>query len=165
MEIGDIMLKMVLKEHKKNKYIVINLIFFLFFLLIYYLLDNSGGNSYLVMTDNEGLLVTILHIIINLLMSLLSSILITWSIIGQKLNGVEPNGTSVTGISVILGVLTYGCTPCVIAFFAAIGIGFTPIILPFANLPWKIVSLLIISIGFYFITKSINNPKCKVNKK
>ena len=67
--------------------------------------------------------------------------------------GKEVKGSNVSIFAVLFGMLTYGCTPCVISFFAAIGISFTVITLPWAGLPYKLISLLILIFGLWFSNK------------
>ncbi len=59
-------------------------------------------------------------------------------------------GANAPILASLFGVLTYGCTPCVISFFAMIGINFSIMSLPWAGLPYKFISLLILLIGVWF---------------
>ncbi len=57
-------------------------------------------------------------------------------------------------LSVIFGIFTYGCTPpCVISFLAVFGISFSVIALPFAGLPYKLISLALLFLGVFILKK------------
>jgi hypothetical protein len=77
-------------------------------------------------------------------------------------SGKESKGSNLSFASVLFGILTYGCTPCVISFFAAIGISFSVAVLPFAGLPYKFISLAFIIIGFVSILWSVHRTTCKL---
>ena len=119
------------------------------YLLIFFTIDYLNM-PYTVMAKEEGIVVVSLHILLNLVMAGLSTYLFqlhesVFSQIGKAIKG------SYTPVyASIFGLLTYGCTPCVISFFAAIGINFTIVALPWAGLPYKLISLLILLIGIWF---------------
>jgi uncharacterized membrane protein YccF (DUF307 family) len=75
-----------------------------------------------------------------------------------ELKGKEGKSSNFGFLSVLFGFLTYGCTSCVIAFFASVGIAFSVIILPLAGLPYKLISLLLILIGLFWMSKEIEKP-------
>jgi hypothetical protein len=76
--------------------------------------------------------------------------------------GRESQGSNMTFISVIFGILTYGCTTCVISFFSAIGIAFSVAVLPLAGLPYKLISLGLLILGLLWVLWSIQRTTCKV---
>ena len=130
---------------------------------LYIFLDFEGNTSYVSMTTNFGILITFTHITINIIIAILTSVMVSFSIINYQLTKVEPKGSNaIPFISFLFGLLTFGCTSCVVAFFAAIGIAFSPIVLPNGNLMWKFAALLLVSVGFIWIMYSINTAKCKV---
>ena len=115
------------------------------------------------MSSNFGIGVVIIHVIINILIGVLSSIMVGFSIINYQLTKVEPKGSNaIPFITFIFGILTFGCTSCVVAFLAAIGIAFSPIVLPSGNLLWKIAALVFVILGFLWIMYSIEHTKCKI---
>ena len=67
-----------------------------------------------------------------------------------------------TSFSVLFGILTYGCTSCVIAFLSVIGITFAVAVLPLAGLPYKLISLGLLIVGFVWLIKEIKTSKCKI---
>jgi len=159
------MLSLVILESKKRNYVILLIGLFVFFTGLYTFLDCEGNENYNVMYENFGGLVVATHIIINFMIASLSSTMVTFSIINYNLNKSEPVGSNaIPFFTFIFGILTFGCTSCVVAFLGAVGIAFSPIVLPAGNLLWKIVALLITIIGFMWIMYSIQNNKCKVKK-
>ena len=159
------MLRAVLKEAKSRNNILYLLGTFIFFFALYVFLDFEGNTNYSVMTENFGIFIVLVHIIINVFIAILSSIMVVFSIINFKLTKIEPKGSStIPFITFIFGLLTFGCTGCVVAFLSAIGIAFSPIVLPSGNLLWKLTALLFVLIGFVWIMYSIEHTKCKIKK-
>ncbi len=122
------------------------LLFFIIMMFIFILLDTTA-NSYEYYIEEFGTHILVLHILLDVLISLVISITIELAYLSNKICNYEPKSSDLWIISVILGFFTFGCTPCVVAFVSSIGITFTPIILPNGNLLWKFVSLLISIIG------------------
>lgn len=157
---------LAVKEQSKttqNK-ILISALFF-FFLGLYIFLDFEGSTNYTIMTRNFGLPITMIHIIINILIAILSSIMVSFSIINYKLTNTEPVGSNaIPLLTFLFGILTFGCTSCVVAFLGAVGIAFSPVVLPNGNLLWKLVALGFVIIGFIWILYSIQHSTCKLKK-
>lgn len=138
---------------------------FVIFMSLYVFLDFEGNTNYTIMTSNFGIGVTILHILINVIIAVLTSIMVGFSIINYKLTNVEPTGSNaIPFFTFIFGILTFGCTSCVVAFLGAVGIAFTPLILPNGNLLWKVITLAIVVLGFVWIMYSIQHSKCKIKQ-
>lgn len=157
------MLQVAYKMLFTKKYIIQIVIFFIAFMVIYTIVDRLNM-TYKEMIETYGLYLVIINIITNIVMSFLSALLMNLSTAMVELKGKEGKGSVLGFISVLFGILTYGCTSCVIAFFASLGIAFSVIALPFAGYPYKIISLLIILAGIYWITREIEHGKCKVKK-
>jgi len=155
------MLQAVLMKQKERSYQAIIAISFIVFIIVYTLLDNFNG-GYGAMRREYGALLPVINVIINIFMSALSAFMMSISTAFFKLSGKEGKGSFFSGASVLFGILTYGCTSCVIAFFATIGITFSVAVLPFAGLPYKLISLVLILIGFWWLIHEIKNPKCKI---
>lgn len=150
------------KAFEKNNVILFSVLIIVFFGL-YVFLDFEGNTNYSLMTEKFGLGVTFIHILVNILIAFLSAVMVTFSTINYKLTKKEPVGSNALPfITFLFGVLTFGCTSCVVAFLAAVGIAFTPVILPNGNLIWKFAALGIVILGFIWIMYSIKNTKCKV---
>lgn len=148
---------------KNNVFMMIGL--FVLFLSLYIFLDFEGNTNYAVMTSNYGIFVTIVHIFINILIAVLSSIMVGFSIINYRLTKIEPKGSNaIPFFTFLFGLLTFGCTSCVVAFLSAIGIAFTPLVLPNGNLLWKAAALGFVVLGFVFVLYSIQNSKCKIKE-
>ena len=146
---------------KTRKIVYQGLFFFLFFIVIYTMLD-SFNMSYAIMNEIYGPGLVSVNIALNLLMSSLTALLLSFSTINAHLKGGESKGSNLSYVSVLFGILTYGCTPCVIAFFASLGIAFSVIALPFAGLPYKFISLGLILIGLIWTYREIQYGVCKV---
>lgn len=155
------MLKAAFQLQLKKKYIIQGSVFFVLFMIIYTLVDRLNM-TYRDMILSYGLFLVIINIFTNIVMSLLSALLMNLSTTMVELKGKEGKSSTFGALSVLFGILTYGCTSCVIAFLASIGIAFSVIALPLAGFPYKIISLLIICIGLFWMTKEIQNGKCKI---
>ncbi|NLA78731.1 MAG: hypothetical protein GX845_04190, partial [Erysipelothrix sp.] len=116
---------------KTKKYMMWAIFFFLFFIFIYFLLD-SFNMPYRQMQSEYGLYLVGINVGLNIVMALLTSFMLSLSTINVALKGSETKGSNFGFLSVLFGVLTYGCTTCVITFFASIGIAFSVIALPLA---------------------------------
>ncbi len=155
------MFKTILEMQKEKKYIIQGSIFLLMFLGIYFLLDHLNG-GYILMVENYGIYLVVVNILLNIVMSFVSAFMMNLSTGLVKLTGKEGKGTFLSSIAIFFGMLTYGCTPCVIAFFATIGLTFSIAVLPLAGLPYKFISLFILGIGYLWLKYEINHVKCKV---
>lgn len=157
------MLTIVYKKAFEKKNVILFSVLLIVFFGLYVFLDFEGNTNYTVMTEEFGLGVTFTHILINILIAFLSAVMVTFSTINYNLTKKEPVGSNALPfITFLFGVLTFGCTSCVVAFLAAVGIAFTPVILPNGNLIWKFAALGIVFLGFIWIMYSIKNTKCKV---
>lgn len=160
------MLRTVMEEAKTKKNIWMMIGLFLFFTGLYIFLDFEGNENYSIMIENFGLGIVILHIIANIMIGLLSSIMVGFSIINYNITKKDPVGSNaIPFLTFLFGLLTFGCTSCVVAFLAAVGIAFSPLVLPNGNLLWKIIALLFVMVGFTWIMYSIQNAKCKIDTK
>lgn len=148
---------------KTKKSLLQILIFFIVFMIIYTFIDRNNI-SYIEMSQTYGNYLVYTNISLNLIMSLLSALLLILSTAMATLKGKETISSNVSFVSVFFGILTYGCTPCVIAFLGSIGIAFSVTILPLAGLPYKIISLVLILIGLVWTYYEIEHGKCKVKK-
>lgn len=154
------MFKQALAMQLNRKYIIQGLLFFGTFSLIYFIVDGLNM-SYQEMASTYGTYLVVTNIILNIVMSLLSALLMNFSTAMVEIKGKEGKSSNFGFFSVLFGILTYGCTSCVIAFFAAVGIAFSVIALPLAGLPYKLISLLLILIGLVWMSKEIEKP-CKI---
>jgi hypothetical protein len=157
------MLTLIKQEAKSNRNRLSFLGLFIIFLGLYVFLDFEGNGNYTNLIEEFGLFIFSIHLSINLLIAFLSSQMMLYSIINYRLNKSEPVGSNaIPFFTWIFGLLTFGCTGCVVAFFSAVGIAFTPIILPNGNLLWKLIALVLVILGYIWILYSINHSKCKV---
>lgn len=157
---------MINEAHKlitTKKSILQSLLFFIIFMIIYTFIDRNNM-SYADMSQSFGSYLVYTNISLNIIMAFLSSLMLMLSTANASLKGKESVGSNLSFVSVFFGILTYGCTPCVIAFFGSIGIAFSVAILPLAGLPYKLISLLLIVIGIIWTYYEIKHGKCKVKK-
>ena len=153
-------MQLLLMQHKTRKGLLINAGFFAAFLLIYVLLDINGNEGYGNLLALEGMTTLVLHIIMTVLLAIASSIVITWSYLSVQLFKKDVVATNIPFLGVAIGFFTFGCTPCVVAFLSIFGITFVPLLLPMANLLFKVlVFLLIVASGaltLYYVQKGCN---------
>ena len=153
----------ILSMQTEKKYIIQGLIVFAVFIGLYTLLDQLNI-GYAGMIAEYGLFLVILNILLNIVMAFISAFMWNISTALVKLTGKEGKGSFVSGLAVIFGMLTYGCTPCVIAFFSTIGLTFVVAVLPLAGLPYKLIALALLVLGFFWLKYESNHVKCKVKK-
>jgi MFS family permease len=157
------MLTDVLKKQTTPKFLALNAGYFLFFLLLYTLID-SFNLSYQQMATQYGPFLPILNIALNIVMATISMLMMGLTSAQFDFSGRESRGSNLSFLSILFGILTYGCTPCVIAFFAAVGISFSVAVLPLAGLPYKLISLGLIIIGFIWVIYAIKHTRCNLPK-
>jgi hypothetical protein len=133
------------------------------FMVMYTLID-VNNLPYATMMRNYGVLLVVLNIALNTVMAFMSSLMLLLSTANAELKGKESLGSNLSFVSVLFGILTYGCTPCVIAFFSVIGIAFSVAVLPLAGLPYKFISLALLIIGLVWTRHEIMHGTCKVKK-
>lgn len=159
------MLTLIWQEAKTKRNIGLMGLLFLFFLGLYVFLDFEGNTNYNIMTQQFGGGVTAVHITVNVIIATLTAIMVTFSILNYRLTRQEPLGSNaIPVVTFLFGLLTFGCTSCVVAFLAAIGIAFTPLVLPNGNLLWKFAALGIVLLGFVWILYTIHHSKCKIKQ-
>jgi hypothetical protein len=159
------MLTAVKQEARTKQNILLFVLLFFLFFALYVFLDFEGNTNYSVMTTNFGVGITVLHIVINLVIAGISSIMVGFSVINYRLTKQEPVGSNaIPFVSFLFGLLTFGCTSCVVAFLSAVGIAFTPLVLPNGNLLWKFAAMVFVLLGFLWIMYSIQHTKCKIKQ-
>ena len=156
------MFHQALQLQKTPKYMTQGLILFVLFMVIYTVVDGLNM-SYESMAIEYSELLVVINVSINVFMSLGSASLMNLSTAMVILKGKEGKASNFGIISVLFGILTYGCTSCVIAFFASIGIAFSVTVLPFAGLPYKLISVILIIIGLIWMYREIEHGVCEVN--
>lgn len=157
------MFKTILSMQKEKKFIIQGIIVFVLFSVLYFLLDHLNI-GYAEMIATYGLYLVLLNIFLNIIMAFLSAFMWNVSTGLVKLTGREGKGSFLSGIAYIFGILTYGCTPCVIALFSTIGLTFSVAILPLAGLPYKFMALGLLVLGLMWLIYETNHVKCKIKK-
>lgn len=136
--------------------------YFVIFLALYIVLDYLNM-SYKEMNDVYGSGLVVGNIILNALMAAISAFLIGATSAQFNFTKKQSKGANMSFVSIIFGIFTYGCTPCVISFLAALGISFSVAVLPLAGLPYKFISLALLLVGVVWIMLSIKRSTCPVN--
>ncbi len=140
-----------------------NIVFMVFFLGMYTVID-SFNMSYAEMMARYSVWLVVLNVFTNVVMAGLSTMMLTFTSAQFDFTGKESRAGNLTFVSVLFGILTYGCTPCVISFFAAIGIAFGVISLPWAGYPYKLISLALLAVGFLWIVTRLKKASCGIKK-
>ena len=157
------MLSIIYKKSFERNYIYLQIGLFLFFTGLYIFLDFEGNTNYSVMIESFGLGITLIHVIVNVIIGFLSMIMVSYSIINYSFTKKDvPGSNAIPLISFIFGILTFGCTSCVVAFLASVGIAFTPVLLPNGNLLFKFGALLIVLLGFIWVLYKLEHTTCEV---
>ncbi len=164
------MLKHAFLQLKEKKYLIQSILFFIFFLGIYIILDYLNyRENYLKNSLTPSVLWIVSNLLLNLIMSLLSALLMSLSTIMVSLKVGGESASNLGFLSILFGIFTYGCTGCVVVFFSAIGLAFSPTIFPFIEVGdgilYKFLSLILIGIGFYIVSRNIVKGQCKVKLK
>lgn len=155
------MFTLALERLKTRSSILQGLGFMAIFILIYTIIDHNNL-SYGEMASIYGSYLVYTNVILNALMAILSALLLLLSTANAELKGKESLGSNLSFVSVLFGILTYGCTPCVIAFFASLGIAFSVMALPLAGLPYKFISIGLLVVGLIWTYYELQYGKCKV---
>ncbi len=138
------------------------LIGFAVFSSVYFTLDHLNL-SYSKMADQFGIWLVLLNILLNLVMAGISAFMLVLSDHVLKEKNIKTRGDNMGILSIIVGILTYGCTPCVISFLAVFGISFSVMALPFAGLPYKLLSLALLILGVFILKKELERKSCKIS--
>ncbi len=157
------MFTLIWSMQKEKKYLIQGIIIFTLFFALYILLDHLNI-GYAQMIQDYGIYLVIANIILNIIMAFISALMWNISTAMVKITGKEGKGTFMSGFAFLFGMLTYGCTPCVIAFFSTIGLTFAVAVLPLAGLPYKFIALLLLVLGFFWLKYETNHIKCKVKQ-
>lgn len=144
------MIQTYIKNNQKKA-----LLFFALFLGLNIIVDNLNI-TYSMLTQRYSILISLSSILLTIIMAALSAYLLMVSSMQYDLIGKETKGGNLSFISIVFGILTYGCTPCVISFFAAIGVSFSVYALPFDGLPYKFISIALLLIGIWFTHREVN---------
>lgn len=146
-----------MKTLEKNK---LSLIMFAGYLLIFSVIDYLNV-PYLEMARTYSWSLVIINIFLNITMSAISAYIFSLHEDFIKQSTQTIKGSNAPIYASLFGILTYGCTPCVISFFAMIGINFSVMALPWAGLPYKLISLAILLVGAWFVQRQTKKA-CKI---
>lgn len=155
------MLTLVMNQLKTKKYVLQMLFMFGILLMVYFILDYLN-TPYAQMHVTYGIYLVIVNITLNIVMAFLSSLMMAMSMAMVETRQGKGMGSNLGFFSILFGILTYGCTSCVITFFASLGIAFSVAVLPLAGLGYKFISLGLIFIGLIWIIWEIKKGYCKI---
>lgn len=131
----------------------------IFFLVLYTMIDGLNL-SYGEMAKDYGVWLVVINILINILMATMGGFMISLSDYVLNSKGIKTKGENMSFLSVVFGILTYGCTPCLISFFAVLGINFSVMALPFSGLPYKLISLVLMGLGIFIMYRELKRKSC-----
>jgi hypothetical protein len=162
------MLQLAFKKQLEKKLLIQNIIVFVLMMVIYSMLDYLGYRDATQngLTNPTGIIVA--NVIINIFLSALTTLTIGLSTANVQIMGREVRGSGFfPTLAIILGFITFGCTSCVITFFASIGITFLASASALAgNGIWfKLGALGLLIIGLVFVSIMISKATCKINLK
>ena len=162
------MLQLAFKKQLEKKLLIQNIIVFVLMMVIYTMLDWLGYRDATQnnITTPTGIIVA--NVIINIFLSSLTTLTIGLSTANVQIMGREVRGSGFfPTLAIILGFITFGCTSCVITFFASIGITFLASASALAgNGIWfKLGALGLLIIGLVFVSIMISKTTCKINLK
>lgn len=155
------MYELVLQKQKEKLYIIMFIGFFIGFGILFYILDYLNG-GYNKMTLEYGVYLTIINIVLNIIMSLMSARMFNLSQALSSISNKDSKASNIPILSIIFGIFTYGCTSCVITFLATLGIAFSVPALGLMGLPYKLLSFGLLLIGYFFVVRSIKKNECRV---
>lgn len=160
------MINFAFSKLKEKKYIIQGIIFFLVFLILYFVLDYLNYREAITKPSTTWIVV---NGFVNIIMAALSMLLMNLSTVMVEIKATGDRGANLGFISIIFGIFTYGCTGCVVIFLSAVGIAFSPTIFPLIGVwhgfLYKLLSLVLVSIGLTLVLYNIAKGRCKVNFK
>ena len=160
------MLSLIWQKQKEPKYLAMFGVFWLFMYGLYTFLDILFHGSFAAMVETLGGGLLVIHQLFNVVIALVVATMLSFSQIQLNLTKSEPTGgNAIPFFSFVFGLFTFGCAPCVVTFLGVFGIAFTPLILPFGNLLWKIVLLAIMGLGAVWVLYRIQNTTCTVKNR
>lgn len=160
------MLGLAFRKLLEKKLLIQNIIIFILMMSIYTLLDWLGYRDARQNGETVKTGIIVGNIFINIALSSLTTLTIGLSTANVQIVGKEVRGSGFfPTLAVILGFVTFGCTSCVITFFASIGITFLASASALAgNGIWfKLGALGLLIIGLVFVMLMIKNATCKID--
>lgn len=159
------MLRLVLQEQAKRKNIIRLVIIFGLLLSLYTFLDTIGFQTYRILGDAFGQDVVFWTITLNILISLISAITISFTLINYRFNNRKAGGSFLASIGNVFAVLFTGCASCGLSLLGAIGVSaILPAVTPGA-IKFKFFALLVIILGLIIVTYIINTSVCSIKKR
>lgn len=134
----------------------------LFFDLNYYFMVNLPGTVGLACAPGANLTAT--NMIFSILLSLLTALMVSgvMMLYRQRSSG-KKSAAGIAGVAAIIGTFTVFCTTCSIPIISLFGLSVGLTFFTTYNLAFKIVSLLLMIIGLYYLEKQLrgNCQMCK----
>ena len=145
--------KMVINDKKEFFF------FLIAFMFLYTVLDFLNQGSYYDMYLSSSIFIVVLHVSLNVLISFIAALT---QDVAKIINLARKNLTNLSAAGLGLGIITFGCTPCVVSFFLTFGITITMYTSPVATLFFKFIALLITVIGFLITKYYLSKYGCKI---
>jgi len=131
----------------------------LFFDLNYYLMTRLPGTEGLACVPGGN--VTAINITFAVLLSILSALMFSAAIM---LTGARRPTAGIAGVGAVVGTFTVFCTTCSLPFISLFGLSVGLGFFTTYNLAIKIISLVLILVGLYYLEKQLQG-NCKICKK
>jgi hypothetical protein len=158
------MIRFVLLEQKKLKNILVLVGILIALLSLYTFLDNYGYQSYATLGDAFGYNTVIATISLNVLISLVSALTISFTLINFRFNNAMTSGSIISSVGNVFAVIFTGCASCGLSLLGAIGLSIgLPAVTPGA-VKYKFFALLVIILGLIIVLYLINNATCSIKK-
>ena len=156
----------ILKNLKTKKYIFIVIICALpMFIMSYYLtVAHIYEKSIVLYSQLFGIGFTLVTLVLNLAIAIFFGIYIALLFYKKEVVKNKSISDKITGIGgTAAAILASGCPACGLPLFAFLGFGAFISYLPYKGIEIKIISLILLLISIYLITKNIEkNLACKI---
>ena len=152
------MISKIFSMLKKEKYLIITIVTaIIFFSLLYFLtVINVYQKSIFIYAVMNGTLFTILSLLSSIILSVLLGIYLSLVIyqINFSKSHTHKSNICTTG-ALAAGTVVTGCPSCGVPVLALIGFPLALMSLPFKGLEIKFLSIIIIIISIYYLTKKL----------
>ena len=141
---------------KKEKYLIITIVTsIIFFSLLYFLtVINVYEKNIFIYAIMNGTLFTILSLLSSVILSVLLGIYLSLAIYQINLSRLHTHKSNIcTTGALAAGTVVTGCPSCGVPILALVGFPLALMSLPFKGLEIKFLSIIIIIISIYFLTK------------
>lgn len=145
-------------------FLIFIIVSFISFVVFYKLtLVNIANQSLKIFVMMSGFQYTVVQLFILGIISLLFGIFVSLLVYKIRLTQKIKKSSSMWGsFGLIFGLFSAGCPTCGALLFSLIGMPLALMYLPFKGLELKILSIILMSISIYFLSRSL--IECKIKK-